>query len=211
MLVGFEEVNVTVHEKLIRARAASFETALSRDWKEAKTKVVSLGNERPETFELYKNWLYTSKIFSQQDLDKFAPTRAIETRLLIDAYIMGDLFQDSDFKDAVIDVIIDCIAQNAAPHAAANTKRVYENTPSESPLRKLIVDVHVASGGKLWYNMRDLARDYYNLDATLDIMAAMDLQRTPEFKPERIAYRQNTCLYHEHVKEEKSCYKTRLF
>ena len=198
-----EPIKFRVHENLIRGRAPFFEKALSRDWKESEEKIVKLPLQEPKTFELYKNWLYSFRIYSQTDIAEYL--------LLVNAYIMGDMLQDPDFKDAIIDAIVD----KAAPvsiYPLALTKNVYENTLPASPLRRLFVDFHVAGSGNpdgWWYNDPQNST-YYTVEALFHIAGGLDKHRVHGFNSQKAPFLHKPCHYHEHVKAEKTCYKERL-
>ncbi|KAF2102654.1 hypothetical protein NA57DRAFT_27179, partial [Rhizodiscina lignyota] len=146
VLVGRSQEKFLVHEGLIRARSAFFEKALSRDWKEAQKKLVELPETDVPQFTLYERWLYTSTIYSRSE-DGLGVS---EGRLLIESYFLGDMLQDADFKDAVIDAIINVLIKDKI-YATFWGKDIYENTPPESPLRKLTVDCHLDQRDTDWF------------------------------------------------------------
>lgn len=51
-----------IHESVIRSESPFFEAVLSRDWKEAKEKLVSLPQAAPDAFRIYVDWMYSRRI-----------------------------------------------------------------------------------------------------------------------------------------------------
>jgi hypothetical protein len=93
--------------------------------------------------------------------------------LLVESFIFGEKIQDGDFKDAVVDAMILSINtmgkddKHWYPSGPA-VDRAYEGTPEGSPMRKLMVDIHVNHGNREWLEgvmdidfVKDLAEDIY--------------------------------------------------
>lgn len=129
-----------IHESVIKPVSEFVKLALEKDWKEAKERLIPLPEDRPEVFELLQNWLYTKNIPSLDTKD--AVKDAAEYKMLIQAYILGDKFGITDFKDAIIDCIILKLRYTGRFDARLATF-VYENTLDESPLRRLWQDIYV--------------------------------------------------------------------
>jgi len=61
----------------------------------------------PEVFSVYRHWLYSHAIFRQMAKAQNKEQSWEEFTLLSDTYMFGEKTQDSDFKDAVLDSLIE--------------------------------------------------------------------------------------------------------
>lgn len=137
-----------LHESLIAPQSEFVRRAMRGDWKEAQDRIIPLPEDLPDAFAVYQQWAYTKKIYSatkQCDIAKAAG----EYSLLVRAYSLGDRLLDVEFKDAVIDSIIDKLLEQRRFDTRL-TNEVYENTPSDSPLRRLWQDIYVHAGLSEW-------------------------------------------------------------
>lgn len=95
-----------------------------------------------------------------------------EIDLLIEAFILGEKLQDQEFRDAVIDCLIDAVdtpdGQDKRWYPTPGfIDRAYRGTPEGSPLRRLLVDMDFFDGCREWLDeatnadlLRDPARDF---------------------------------------------------
>ncbi|QDS75897.1 hypothetical protein FKW77_002473 [Venturia effusa] len=128
-----------VHETIIRAESPFFEAALSKEWKESQERVVKLPEQYPEAFDIYVRWIYSGKLLiSRIDLTEISDF-VILTSNLSRAYILGDVLQDTDFKDAIIDSYFD-IKKSAKWIPTSGVKFIFDNTSKKSSLRRMLVD-----------------------------------------------------------------------
>lgn len=199
-----------VHEKLICASSDFFRNAMARDWKESKQRSIHLEDEDADTFELYLHWLYRGTL----------PVRINEPGLvgnseylqMSKAYVLGDKLQDGDFKDVIIDAIIDkckSIASDGRKWFPVGPvlRCIYDNTPTSSEARRLLVDIYVHNGSgdwlSDWVKQDDIPKDFL-LDIT---MAFLNKKEKNEEGP---THKSSTCAYHQHGLGETLCYKERL-
>jgi hypothetical protein len=209
--VGLEPpIPFSVHEKLICASSDFFRNAMARDWKESKQRSIHLKDDDADTFELYLHWLYRGTL----------PVRINEPGLvgnseylqMAKAYVLGDKLQDGDFKDVIIDAIIDKCKSIASDGrnwfpVGPVLRCIYDNTPTSSKARRLLVDIYVHDGSgdwlSDWVKQDDIPKDFL-----LDIaMAFLNKKKKNEESPSQ---KSSTCAYHQHGLEKTLCYKARL-
>lgn len=128
----------------------------------------------PSVVELYVQWLYTGRVFSQQT-PKAEGASGKEFDLLVEGFIFGEKIGDGAFKDVMIDALIHCVAtrDSTGNFMYPSTKwvdRAYEGTGERSPLRKLMVHFYAFHVRSAWIKdssntefLRDLAS--YFLDS----------------------------------------------
>jgi hypothetical protein len=195
-----------IHESLIKPVSEFVSLALDKDWKEAKERLIPLPDDDPEVFELLQTWLYNNTIPSMNPVDGVKD--AAEYKMLVAAYILGDKFGITDFKDAIIDSMI-LKLRHTARFDARLGNMVYDNTPERSPLRKLWQDVYVFAGNPSWLD-EDWLGDFVHAEFTLDLSKyhmRMMRGQGPSGAPYEGAFL-GECYYHEHGKEE--CYRKKL-
>jgi hypothetical protein len=152
---------------------------------------------------LYVQWLYSSRIFSQQPLEKLERGYD-ELQLLIDGFIFGEKVQDGDFKDAVIDALfasVSTLGKDDKYWYPANKKAdlVYKGTPPESPLRRLLVDMHVHHSRHDWYDETE------NVDFLADLVRGLLNVRDLSHASDPTRQNISSCIYHHHG-DDVQCY-----
>jgi hypothetical protein len=189
-----------VHDQLIRARSPFFDKALSHDWKEKTERMVELPTADPMAFNLYMDFIYSKCIIldpTQGDSEQYSERLGL-------AYSLGDILLDTDFKDAVIDVILHRVLAGHDYPFSLN-KYAFEHTPAEWPLRQLLTDLLALRGQESWLteeNMKLLTEEA--LQETLKAMfrnKALPVPRDGSFRYE------NCKEYHCHTKENTPCYR----
>jgi hypothetical protein len=160
VLVGEHQVPFIVHEAVLCASSDYFKTALGGQWQEATQRCVKLGDDvEPILFQLYVQWLYFR---GQEERDPLLlhqyrkEDKSIEimgSEDLTQCYLMGDRLLDDDFKDCVIDALIEVfdnamrevremIMYNKRPNSLpfpVDIHYIYANTGTNSPLRQAVV------------------------------------------------------------------------
>ena len=189
-----------VHENVVSQRSEFVRLSLSKDWKEAHERVIRLPDDLPETFELYQQWLYTNKIPSdhfgkgQQDCQEY--------KVLVRAYLLGERFMDSHFKDAIIDCIIHKLRKSSFFDPRLTTL-IYENTLPHSPLRRLWQDIYFWAGNPDWFDEKTLG-DFIHAEFSIDFnryQMRMNMG-SGTIGPPYVSW---PCSYHEHAGEV--CYR----
>lgn len=195
-----------MHKDLICYKSPYFSLAVKDHWKEGREGRVPLPDDDPAAFALYIQWIYRGRICSSQDMGETEGNRE-EMNLLIEAFVLGEKLQDRDFRDAVIDSLIQAVdtpdAQNKKWYPPpATVDRAYRATPESSPLRRLLVDMYYFHGRPEWLDeasnaefVRDLARIF--LQGRTDNVTRAD----------RTTAKLAGCSYHCHG-AENACYKS---
>ncbi|KAE9982474.1 hypothetical protein EG328_010864 [Venturia inaequalis] len=198
-----------MHEGLVRVQSPFFESAMAHDWKEAREKVVRLPDDEPDTFRAYFLWAYNHRLFCQPLVEPPDKAEVKRMDLLIRCYILGDKLMDDDFQDAIVDVLVQfCEQANTWP--ITMTRFIFENTPVTSPLRAFIVDVIVHLNFlKYWNTMTSTdCLETHNEDALFHITRTfMRLRDVPVSKQTAPFRGSDRCVYHNHKKHDKPCYK----
>ena len=112
-----------------------------------------------EIFKIYRNFIYTGKVYSITDTDQDGPDdgRAqihsdAEWTRLAHCYLLTVKIRDERFGNACIDAIIEKMIEiDRYPTGIAS--EVYPFTSTGDKLRKLIVDVHVWKGMGNWVRL----------------------------------------------------------
>jgi hypothetical protein len=131
--VGNTEKEFTLYENLATRSSDFFRAAMSRDWKESRERKVVLADAKVDVFEGYLQWLNTGDITFHRN-GSYSE--------LADLYILGDYLGVSKFRGAVLDCLVEraCSTETMAPNAIL-IARVWDQTRSGSPLRKLILEI----------------------------------------------------------------------
>lgn len=224
VLVGETEEALVVHEDLLRSNSAFFDAALSHDWKEKEQRIVKLPDVKPETFSVYAKWLYTRRFFVMTDNDNLKDTdddsteksknqiETYETELarIFDVYSMGDYLQDSDFKDATIDVIINGMVQMKC-YPLNFHGYIYPFSSKQSSHRSLAVELvlHVWAPSSLKYlRGENVPREFL---ADLAVAMGEKLRDAPKkMTPKEFFESKGACYFHDHSRMNTQCYKVKL-
>lgn len=143
VVVGANAKEFGLHKGLLCHHSSFFDSALNGSFKEATEKSVTLVEESESTFAMFTAWLYTQKLISHKDV-RDSPCSIEE---LITLYIFGDKLGILELRIQVMDTLIGHIQSRNASQTAfklvSHIVLIYNNTPDQSPLRKLLVDVMV--------------------------------------------------------------------
>jgi hypothetical protein len=207
-VVGAEGEERTVHEKLLCDNSAFFASAMKKEWKEGQERRVPLPDDVTSIVDLYIQWLYVGRIFSRQPTEG-EPGNEKEFDLLINGFVFGEKVQDGDFKDAVVDALMSCVSvasENGTRWYPIDpwVDRAYGGTPEGSPLRKLLVDMHVSHGSSKWLGGTKSVEFLTDLAGRLldDRKASPHLNAS---EPGR-----SDCWYHHHG-DDGPCYRSNLW
>lgn len=147
IFVGDDPEPYTVHHDLITASSEFFNRALNGQFKE-KDGDVKLPEQKTGTFGTYHKWLYTDKL----ELDASAPVYDV----VLELYFLGDQIQDERLQNSVIDFIIKSVSvKGRYPLSSRQVTLVFDNTPKNSSLRKLVIDFWACRATCAWYQLED--------------------------------------------------------
>ncbi|KAL6900427.1 hypothetical protein GGI43DRAFT_383903 [Trichoderma evansii] len=197
-------VTFSVHEHLICRTSEYFKRAMNAYWGTSTSGSVTLKEEDPEVFEVYLHWLYYETLPVQNDSPGLEGN--IEYIQLAKSYALGEMLQDVNFKDAVLDAML---AKSRFKQSDGRSwfpvgpaiRCIYEGTPESSAARRLLVDMYTYSGHGEWLtewaNKDDLPKQFL-----LDLAIALLKKRLHPL----VALKVGTCEYHEHLPDPNSCY-----
>ncbi|EME45887.1 hypothetical protein DOTSEDRAFT_93611, partial [Dothistroma septosporum NZE10] len=116
--------------------------ALRKEWKDPKVRTILLPEDKPATFTLCQDWLYTAQMHSEGGPPDY--------RLLVEAYVFGEKMLDVSFKNAIAEEIIRVLY--VPSYVDLNIMNLlYENTPIDSPLCRLVRDIYIWDGDESWF------------------------------------------------------------
>ncbi|CAH0030527.1 unnamed protein product [Clonostachys rhizophaga] len=208
VIVGAEKhAPFTIHENVICASSQFFKKAMSGDWSESRSRSVRLADEDPEIFHIYTQWLYHDTFPVQ--IDSPGVKGNAEYLLLAKAYVLGDLLQDGNFKDAVLDAMIEKTTSRLSDGktlfpVGPVIRHIYDNTMESSEARRLLVDLYTQHGQGDWLRKQACPEDLPK-EFLYDLAVAVLDKRDPLWgsTPE-------PCAYHQHKADKSICYKNRL-
>ena len=102
----------------------------------------------------YMTFVYDNKLPFDGLLPETREQFGARWPILIDLYACGERFLNRPIKDAIIKELLRLVCVKTAigtwSPTGENVNRIYRGTPEGSPLRRLIVDIHVTKGKKDW-------------------------------------------------------------
>jgi hypothetical protein len=174
LIVGPEQKHMLVHGTYLTRGSDFFKAALKKEWVEGETRVIKLPEEDPETMAHYMTFVYCNKL----PFDGIQPRKkehfALRWSILIDLYVYGERFPCQVIQDAAVKEIlrltrVTCSNGSLWFPIGTNVEKVYGGTPEGSPLRRLMVDMHVIRGCKEWLGTPDA---YANPRFLMDVVQA---------------------------------------
>lgn len=169
-----------------------------------KERVIHLPDDKAKIFTIYHMWLYFGYIFTRsEDEEKNASSTSstAEWGLLCDSYMFGKKIQDSHFKDALMDAIIN--KMNTIDEFPDRVQQVYQNTPQNSPARRLLVEACLYYDSEAFIQMAA-----GNAECLQDV--ALAFMNAKKLKRDFTCPAEESCEYHEHA-EGENCYKKRRY
>ena len=111
--VGKTKQAFYVHETLLRDSSDFFNNALKKEWKEGQEAAVDLPDAQPDDFRAWVKFLYTGRVYIGDASVGITPRgpHGIYPEFMKWAsyYAFGSFLCDDDFRDALIDAMIDMI------------------------------------------------------------------------------------------------------
>jgi hypothetical protein len=139
VLVGPSEQLFFVHKHIICTKSRFFTAACSEHWIGGKEK-VRLPHVNASLFQCYLTWAYGGQVdvtgFTDVDLEDLLGGEALLVAKLIELYILGDVLDDLHLRNRVIRILV--LETTSLPRPSS-LKRVWENTPDSSPIRRMLV------------------------------------------------------------------------
>lgn len=215
VVVGLDKEEIYVHEAILSSSSAFLKNALNPEtWRVARKKEIVLRDADIVSFRTYVNWLYTGRFNMANDpADK--PEATTDDLAVVDpewtrwiqCYDLANFLQDSDCKDALIDMAIEKMMSDTE-YVAELPNLIYSTSQSQSPSRKLVVDLAVNTwnaetiGGVEQANYpAEFLADMVKAGLRRGVSSPMGVQAFLKSK--------NTCLYHDHTLTNTPCYKVK--
>ena len=140
MLVGPDEFPFKVHRTTICERSKFFNAAVStKRWTEGQENIVRLPEGSAAKFQMDVHWVYTGKLVPEVYWHRDGLDSDEEQRAYYNAYIIGDILDDSDLRTLALDTMITESATWELMPSLNTCQQVWEKTPKGSPLRAFIV------------------------------------------------------------------------
>ena len=174
LVVGPEEKEMFVHGTYMTKGSDFFKAALKKEWTEGHTRVIKLPEQTPEIMAHFLTFVY----HGQLPFNGILPTKKEHFTprwpILIELYLYGERFLCPSIQNAVIDEIlrltrIACAGGKRWYPTHTNVDKIYRGTPEGSPLRRLMVDMHLVWGRKNWLSettnaqfLLDVAKAFYD-------------------------------------------------
>ena len=203
VIVGPDRVEFDVHKGLLCDCSPFFERAFNGNFIEAENTCVELGEQEPEVFAIFQNWLYTRRIVTDQEGQDSECT----IMQLVKLYALADQYRITALVNATMDIFIEQLyEQKIFPNYAV--EEVYQNTRSDDHLRRLLVDIAccMAPIHQLeFYSRSVLPQDFLielNIATTTRFRHEL-LKHVPKIEPSLRTIRQQKCKYHDHSGKEK--------
>jgi hypothetical protein len=210
--VGTENEDYHVHEALLRNNSGFFNKALKKEWSEGQDRVVEMPETKNEAFSIWAKWLYTGHIFISKpgsiDVERRSLNELFDHEFIRwrHVYALGDFLQDADFKDALVDAMIEIMLDKEHwPNDLGLW--IYEASIVGSKHRRLAVDIFVHCWSRdLFGHKKDHPKEFL-VDVLVEI--AKDLAKGIKKKGVvGLLGKKDGCEYHDHG-SEKPCYKTK--
>lgn len=200
VLAGVEKESFVVHEASICARSPFFRAACSKEWKEGQTKVVELPEVEHEAFAVYVHWVYTREIdmtiMTERANTYVAPSFLNLTKM----WLLADMLRDVHLCNCVNDGIIKTDVAIRTPGLnMASLGYIMEHTPQESTIRRLYIDMHLASLTRAW-----VRKNKDEIPRTILVEFAL---KYADGEPQRVKapVLEDRCKYHSHGEGVEKC------
>ncbi|KAF2679105.1 hypothetical protein K458DRAFT_490786 [Lentithecium fluviatile CBS 122367] len=144
-----------VHEALLASHSPFFKAALTRDWQEAKDRVVNFPEDDVETFRLCIHFLYTGKLAVQPDPKPTDYKECKERKAVIAIYVLEEKLQDVETKNATLQALLQACHDRQQDNqrywpGPACVRKLHDGTAKGSLARKLMVDIYASLATSKW-------------------------------------------------------------
>jgi hypothetical protein len=133
--VGPDDIPFDAHIELICDCSPFFDNLLKHRFTEPQAKIIPLPDDDPDTFMEFLNWAYRGQILD----DKFSPKWIELCRL----WVLADKLGVRELQNLVI---THCGHKYILNHDFVDKEAVeyvYDHTPADSPLRRMVVDTWI--------------------------------------------------------------------
>lgn len=150
ILVGPGEEEFAVHEHVVTRSSEFFKAAMKKEWTEGQARIIKLPEEtHVQNFIHYLNFTYREQLHTEHIKagDAYGPGCPMSD--LVRLYVLDERMLDTAAQNAVISEMIRLTTirwndgQRRFPHSALVTL-IYNESPTGSSMRRLMVDMRVA-------------------------------------------------------------------
>jgi hypothetical protein len=212
-----------VHEELLTCYSRFFRAAFDGKFKEAKEKKITLEWSRGNTVEFCMHWLYHQRFLDKipseypdlaKQWSKPDDACACNVEQLVHLYVFADKYEIPKLRHACIDEFYLLFEGEATPAlaTAATVRIAYENLSANSPLCRLLVELHCRHDDKSNYgNAKGFEKQAWPNEFLVAVMKryceVLDHGLFQEVEEEL-----DLCKYHEHTtnEERETCVHPRL-
>ncbi|KAL8854542.1 MAG: hypothetical protein Q9221_000577 [Calogaya cf. arnoldii] len=156
---------IYIHKGLLCHHSPVFRAMLKHDWKEKQEKIVTLKYEKKNgPFKRFMLWLYYGTA-----IDNDETIESIPMQTPMDCYFLADRWDVPAMQNNIVDTIIRK-AQAIDRIPCGSQRYIWENTPEQSPLRKLLEDMTVLRGNIPGFVIDEKENDVYDKSFILDVL-----------------------------------------
>jgi len=199
-----------VPDDSIRASSEFVDAAMRGPWQESQQRSISLPDFDKQDFGIYLHWLLTGVVHTRQRNDHALSTLLHEAVRLPELFDLGHYLLDTDFRDALSDVLVQCASEVKRvpyPFPPEYGTRFYRKVPSGSPIRKLVADLIAWTLNEQELESLAAGKLTKEPDLLLDVLLAVGgryITRPPRNSP--FDGWKTSCKYHCYG-DEKTCYR----
>ena len=197
-MVGVHKQQLYIHSSILEKSSEFIKAAIKKCWQEGQRREITSPEENATSFKVYSNWLYTGSVAANCLED------------LAHLYVLGEKLIDDTFQDDIINAMVATLLdQPPATIMIPDTPEIdtiFNNLPTGSPARRLMVDWFTACGSK-WVMDEETDHDsgsivQFHREFLLEFARNLLLKRN-EDQGELCAQLQFKipCKYHKHDKE----------
>lgn len=155
--------------------------------------------------------MYCGTVPTRADLHKTVETEYFQ---FAEAYVLGDKLRDSNFKDAIIDTMLDKSRCKVSDGASTGSflfpgegviRYIYDNPPRSSEARHLLVYLYAENGNGRWLN--DATQELFPKEFLMDLAVVL-LEMLDKLTLAMPTAKSDTCKYHQHG--PGPCYRDRF-
>ncbi|GAB7333360.1 hypothetical protein MBLNU13_g04977t1 [Cladosporium sp. NU13] len=153
LLVGAEEESLVAHESYLTRNSEFFKAAIKKEWAEGQARVIKFPEDDLETMTNYLTFTYSGTLPTSRLVEGCPIPTDAAWNSLAELYILGDLAFDKCVRHAVVcEIVRISMMRDEHGHmhfmGTAASNMLFEFTPEQSPIRRLIIHEYVSRGKK---------------------------------------------------------------
>ncbi|KAI4103909.1 MAG: hypothetical protein LQ339_004026 [Xanthoria mediterranea] len=185
-----------IHKGLLCHASPVFRAMMQHNWKEKQDGCIVLKDEDPEVFRRFIYWLYNGTV-----LDFDETIQPISSRELALCYFLADRRDIPALQNHLIDLILDTPC-TLSYFLSEVQPLIWANTPEQSPLRKLLVDMMAFAADIPRIFEEENEMDCFDKCFVVDVL--IRTHRTPKFTGWK-NFHERRCDYHVHNANLPAC------